>query len=213
MGIKSEARKDDTQLLLTLVKAPNRGARFKEASKQGEVRMKARVIYESLFGNTKAIAEAVAEGLSEAFDTETLEVGMAGNMVDGIDLLVVGGPTHVFSMSRPATRKGGREQAAKLGMRPVSDGIGIREWLDGLVGGQRRMAAAFDTGAGRLGILPAGSAAKAEATRLQRLGYRVIDRPQQFLIMMEGNVTSLKPGELDRARKWGRDLAQLAKAA
>jgi hypothetical protein len=172
--------------------------------------MKARIVYESIFGNTRAIAEAIASGLSDGFETETVEVGACPPDTSGIDLVVVGGPTHVLAMSRPSTRAAGKQQAAKLGAPPVSEGIGIREWLDGLDNGHGTMAAAFDTGMGRLGIFPAGSAARGEANQLTRRGYRVIDRPQQFLVATEGDRTFLKAGELDRAVQWGQNLARLA---
>ena len=172
--------------------------------------MKARIVYESIFGNTKAVAEAIATGLSAGFETETVEVNACPPDVSGIDLIVVGGPTHVLSMSRPSTRAAGKEQAAKIGTKPVSEGVGVREWLEGLSDGRGTMAATFDTGMGRLGIFPAGSAAKGEATQLARRGYRVIDEPHQFLVATEGDRTFLKEGELDRAAQWGGELARLA---
>ncbi len=178
------------------------------SEKPKEALVKARVVYESLFGNTKAIAEAVAEGLSADFDTETVEVGQAANTTAGLDLIVIGGPTHVWSMSRPMTRTAGRDQAAKQGIEPVSKDIGVREWLDGLEDGHGMMAAAFDTGTGSFG----GSAAKGEKRQLSHNGYRLIDEPMKFLISAAGGVTVLKPGELERAKKWGQTLAQLSKA-
>ncbi len=172
--------------------------------------MKARIVYESIFGNTKAVAEAIASGLSAGFETETVEVNACPPNASGIDLIIVGGPTHVLSMSRPSTRAAGKDQAAKIGAKPVSEGVGIREWLEGLGDGHGNMAAAFDTGMGRLGIFPAGSAAKGEAKQLARKGYRMIDEPHQFLVATEGNRTFLKEGELDRASRWGAELARLA---
>ncbi|MGD9739562.1 MAG: flavodoxin family protein [Bauldia sp.] len=172
--------------------------------------MKARVVYESVLGNTKAVAEAIASGLSELFETETVEVGAAASDAAGLDLLVVGGPTYAWSMSRPSTRKAARDQAAKQGVQPPSQGIGVREWIDGLPGGQGIKAAAFDTGSGSFGILSGGSAAKGEAKQLQRRGYRLIAGPEQFLITADRESTVLKSGELERAADWGRSLARTA---
>ena len=67
--------------------------------------MKARIVYESIFGNTKAIAEAIATGLSAGFEIATVEGNASPPGVAGIDLIVVGAPTHVLSMSRPSTRR------------------------------------------------------------------------------------------------------------
>lgn len=64
--------------------------------------MHAFVIYESMFGNTRK----VAEGLATSAKVDLREVGAAPATIEGgVDLLVVGGPTHAFSMSRPRTRE------------------------------------------------------------------------------------------------------------
>ena len=76
--------------------------------------MKVLVVYESMFGNTKAIAEAIGEALA----AEVVEVSDAPDVLpDDVGLLVVGAPTHAFSLSRPATRQsaaggGGRQARA-----------------------------------------------------------------------------------------------------
>jgi hypothetical protein len=89
--------------------------------------MKALVVFESIFGNTQHIAEAIAEGLRG--EVEVVEVGKARAEIAGVDLLVVGGPTHAWGMSRAMTRSGARDQAAKAGTKPVSEGEGVRDWL------------------------------------------------------------------------------------
>ena len=63
--------------------------------------MRARVVYESMFGNTQAIAQAVADGLAESMSVDLEEIGSAATDVAAdVGLLVVGGPTHAFGMSR-----------------------------------------------------------------------------------------------------------------
>ena len=172
--------------------------------------MKALVVYESIFGNTKTIAEAIARGLSASFETALAEVASAPEDVGDIDLVVVGGPTHAFSMSRPTTRESGRHQAEEQGLDPVSDTIGIREWLNGAAGRSGTMAATFDTGAGKLGFISAGSAAKGADKRLDHLGFRMLADPQQFLIQMVDGKTFLKDGEEARAEAWGAELGRVA---
>jgi flavodoxin len=67
--------------------------------------MRALVVYESMFGNTQAIANAIVQGLSGRMRVEALEVGVAPATIDDdVALLVVGGPTHAFGLSRPQTR-------------------------------------------------------------------------------------------------------------
>jgi flavodoxin len=71
------------------------------------------VVYESMFGNTKSVARAVADGLSERFDVDLRDVSQApASDIGPVDLIVVGGPTHAFSLSRPATRASALEQGA-----------------------------------------------------------------------------------------------------
>ncbi|HSL25245.1 MAG TPA: flavodoxin domain-containing protein [Acidimicrobiia bacterium] len=73
--------------------------------------MPALVVFESMFGNTEAIAKAVADGLTARMAVDIVEVGVAPAVLsDDVELLVVGGPTHAFGMSRPGTRQKAAEQ-------------------------------------------------------------------------------------------------------
>lgn len=102
--------------------------------------MRAQVVVESSFGNTRAVAEAVAEGLGDA---EVRSVETASHELAGIDLLVVGGPKHAFGMSREGTRAEAIRQGAPGGPGQP----GIREWLaPPLVDGE--LARARDWGVG-----------------------------------------------------------------
>jgi len=163
--------------------------------------MRALVVFESMFGNTQVIAKAVADGLSASLSTDLLEVGVAPTVIgDDVDLLVVGGPTHAFGLSRPETRRSAADQA---GEGVVSAGIGLREWLGAVQGGSRRVAvAAFDTRV-RKPRLP-GSAAAAAGKRLRRRGYRMLGRPASFYVT--GTPGPLLAGEPERARRWGAEL-------
>lgn len=168
--------------------------------------MKALVVYESIFGNTRAIAEAIGAGLRSAAGAtvEVVEVGGAPSG-DGYDLVVVGGPIHAWGMSSRMTRTGAADEARASHVEPVSTGIGVREWLERLapVTGEHA-AAAFDT---RMDSrwFPVGSAAKGEARALAGAGYHVVAAPEHFVV--EGKQGPLLPGELDRARAWGATLA------
>jgi hypothetical protein len=159
------------------------------------------VIFESMFGNTQVIAQAVADGLARHLPVDLVEVGAAPAAVGpDVELLVVGGPTHAFGMSRPSTRQSAAEQA-DTGL--VSTRIGLREWLGRLANGSAEVAvAAFDTRVSRP-RLP-GSAAAAEK-RLRRLGFRVAARSRSFYV--DGTTGPLLAGEADRARHWGEELA------
>ena len=73
--------------------------------------MRAVIVYESMYGNTHAVANSVAEGLrDEACDVTVVPVGRATEELTGhCDLLVVGGD-HVHGLSRPSTRKSARRR-------------------------------------------------------------------------------------------------------
>lgn len=164
--------------------------------------MQAMVVYESMFGNTEKIARAIAAGLSAHMSVKAIEVGLAADEINGdVDLLVVGGPTHVFGMSRPSTREDAAKQA---GHDVVSSRVGIREWLEDLPRPSRHVqAAAFDTRV-RKPQVP-GSAAHAAERRLRRYKYPIARRAECFWV--EGTPGPLSDGELDRARRWGEELA------
>lgn len=165
------------------------------------------VVYESMYGNTRDIAEAIARGLQAGGPVEVREVGEARDLPPDLDLLVVGGPTHAFSMSRSSTRAdaAGKPHEGQL----VSTGTGIREWIDALPAPDHPVAVAtFDTRV-RHPRLP-GSAAKAAGKALAAHGYRPVTAPATFDV--DGTTGPLLPGELERAEAWGTRVAALADA-
>lgn len=163
---------------------------------------KALVVYESMFGNTAQVAHAIAEGLRTGMAVKLTDTDHAPSQPgDDVALLIVGGPTHAFSMTRRRTR----EEAFGLGApnQPLS---GIREWLGRLARSDRGdlRVAVFDTRSGRVRHLP-GSAAKAAAHALARRGYGVPHARASFYVLdIPG---PLDTGELERARAWGEQLA------
>jgi hypothetical protein len=132
-----------------------------------------------LFGNTQQIADAVTEGLSVHLPVEQVEVGAAPATIGrDVELLVVGGPTHGFGLTRPGTRQSAAQQAED-GL--VATGIGLWEWLGTLPMGFSDVAVAtFDTRISKP-RLPGWAAAAAEK-RLRRLGFRILARSQSFFV-------------------------------
>ena len=66
-----------------------------------EAQMSTVVVYESMFGNTKTIAEAIAEGLRGAGQVALGSVDdLSPDQAADARLLVVGGPTHGHGMAR-----------------------------------------------------------------------------------------------------------------
>jgi flavodoxin len=81
--------------------------------------MKSFVVYDSVFGNTKVVAEAVARGLGA--EAQVFHVSEAKKEFEGIGLVVVGSPTRgfrptpattAFLKSIPAGKLGGVKVAA-----------------------------------------------------------------------------------------------------
>jgi len=164
--------------------------------------MKALVVYESHFGNTAAIARAIAEGIGSG--TRTLTTSDADEAaLAGIDLLVAGAPVHVFGLPSERTIEGIAEPPS--GLPADVSHPPLRTWLERLPGG-RAMAVAFET---RVRWSPGGAGSAIES-RLERAGYRIIARPGKFIV--GGYYGPLRDGELDRARAWGRELARLGAA-
>lgn len=168
----------------------------------GRIPVDALVVYESLYGNTMQIAEAVGEGLTRQLTTEVVEVGAAPAEPPAADLLVVGGPTHQFGLSRKSSRQQGADDADEP---VISLEVGIREWIGGLKRVSGGMAATFDTSI-RKPNLP-GSAARGAAKRLKKIGYRILVPAEIFLV--EGGKGPITDGEIDRARQWGHSLAEV----
>ncbi len=165
--------------------------------------MGALVVYESMFGGTRAVAEAVAAGLEGAgVAVRTVEVGAAdGRIGDDVTLLVVGGPTHWFGMSRAGSRGTAHRMTAEGTV--VSSGVGVREWLEALdLAGRPLPVAAFAT---IMRPNVPGSAARAIARRLRRGGGRPVVRARSFRVA--GMTDGPRRGELDAAHAWGAALA------
>ncbi len=166
--------------------------------------MRAVVVYESMYGNTHRVAEAIGRGLARRADVTVVPVAGAGiDLVRGADLLVVGGPTHVRGMTRPSTRKAAVEQAKPADViDPSASGPGVREWLE-QADVLRMPAAAFDT---RADIAPAaitGRASKGIAKQLRRHDCPQAAEPESFLVDRDNH---LEPGEEERAEDWGAQL-------
>ena len=173
-------------------------------------------MFESMFGDTHEVADAIADGVRETRPDATvtcLRVSEADpDRVAAADLVIVGGPTHMRGMTSGMTRKMAARMEEKKeqegtpmghGLEPGAEGPGLRDWFHRLPEAPTgRRAAAFDTrGEGAL----VGGAAPAIAHRLTTHGYDLVAYPEGFVI--EGDAQVLRPGERERARAWGAELA------
>ena len=157
------------------------------------------VVYESMWGNTRTVAEALAEGIGS--DVRVTQAADAPVPVpDEVQLLVVGGPTHAFSLPRVSTR---RDAIAKGASANPAE-IGVREWLARLAPSGHLDVATFDTRVGSVRHLP-GSAARAIAKGVRRHDLGRLVGTESFYV--EDMAGPLLQGEVERARAWGRSLA------
>jgi Flavodoxin domain len=165
--------------------------------------MESLVVYESLYGNTKSVAEAIADGLRNWGSSRAVIVGaIERSDLEHVDLLVVGAPTHAWGLPRERTWT----QAKPKPSSPTA-GIRLRAWPDQLPSGVGRPAASFDTRMNRPRFVT-GSAARGIARRLHHHGWARATAPASFLVT--GTTGPLIAGELDRARAWGDALGRVA---
>lgn len=153
--------------------------------------MRSIVIYASRYGNTRKLAEAIAEALHARGETQLLPADEAPSLErDGVDLVVIGGPTEVHRMTPPIA------QLFRSLRRGALTGV---------------PTATFDTrirGARWL----TGSAASGITRKLRRLGARLIVPEESFFVAgrnnpATGETPDLEPGELERAKAWAALLA------
>jgi hypothetical protein len=143
------------------------------------------------------------------FDGEVLGVAAAPTALDDFDLVVVGGPTHAWSMSWPSTRRSTPMRVDKpdsgLVLEPgANTGPGVREWLKSVSHGTAK-AAAFDTRLNSRALFT-GRASKGIARQLSRHGLSMAVPPESFLVDKKSHLVS---GELERARAWGASLTSI----
>jgi hypothetical protein len=162
------------------------------------------VVYESMYGNTAAVASAIAQGIAACGIEATCRP--AGDVTHDdasrADLLVVGGPTHAHGMSRQSTRETAASDKSNDFAKPTLT-PGLREWIEALPNGEARRAASFDTRIDKP-VLLTGSAAKGIARRLEQKGFLVLIKPESFFVTTRNELLA---GEIERAVRWGSELA------
>lgn len=168
--------------------------------------LRALVVYESMFGNTERVARAIAKGLAiDNIEVTVTEVGKApvGQPLD-VDILVVGAPTHAFSLSRPRTRA----DAVRQGAPESRQARGLREWLTAVSGTSGLGVAAFDTRVSKVRRLPKAAGPRAAKIARQH-GFTLLSKPVGFVV--DDVKGPLGPHELERAVQWGRFVAGIAR--
>ena len=163
--------------------------------------MQAIVVFESHWGNTEAVARAIAEGIGPGARVLTTDEATPA-IVGAADLVVAGAPVMAFSLPRAGVEK--QLVADTKAPRPadVTHPL-LRAWLDTVPAG-RGWFAAFET---RIWWTPRGATGEIES-KLTRAGYRRLARGERFVV--GGAYGPLKDGELQRAKAWGAVLGEAA---
>lgn len=161
--------------------------------------MKAMVIYDSLHGNTEKIARAIGDGLSGALaapgSVDVVAVGdVQPEQLAGLDLLLVGGPTHGSRPSPPMHEFLNRIPAGGLAGVKIA-AFDTRTDMDKLEGTTRFFGKIFDR---------FGYAAPKISSSLEKKGGQEIKPAEGFFVKdTEG---PLFDGELERAEDWARQI-------
>lgn len=158
--------------------------------------MKVLIVVESYFGNTWEAARTLAAALAPHTATVLRTTEAPREIPPEVDLLLVGAPTHDFSLPSAGTRK---QAVAKGG---TGEGPGVREWIAALTPRDLPVHT-FDTSfEKRL----SGSAARAAARALGKRGFPRPQRGPSFHV--RGRSGPLNPGEAERVKAWATELAK-----
>jgi len=153
--------------------------------------VKTLVVYASRSGNTRTIAETIADAVREHGPVEIVNAERVPDPLPESDLLFIGGPTEQHGLTPPVTRFFDVVAAASL---------------------RGRAAVAFDTRL-RWPQFLSGSAADDITERLRAAGARVVAHAESFFVRAESHRYELADGELDRARTWAAEIGNEITAA
>ena len=167
--------------------------------------MKAVVVYESHWGNTAAVARAIASGIGP--ETPVLATDEAtGSVLADADLIVAGAPVIAFRLATDSMRERIAEDAQDAPSNPDLAHPSMRDWLD-RIPARKGLAAAFET---RIHWSPGGAIGSIERG-FHKAGYRRVAKGRKFFVT--GSYGPLRDGELEAARAWGAELTQALHAA
>jgi flavodoxin len=158
--------------------------------------MKTLIVYFSKFGNTKKVAQAIAEAMKPAAAARVVSIDpLVASDFEGVDLVVVGSPTHGFTV-------------------PESVRSALATLPPGILAGTS--VAAFDTTV-RPWPLRLFRAAPKLLRQLSQLGGKPVAQAQTFFVRTSSTQGTdehdlLLAGQLDRARDWAGQILKQMKA-
>lgn len=147
--------------------------------------MKGLLIYQSKWGDSRQVGEAIAKGLTDAgHEVTVLRVQDAGTPDPGVDFVVLGGPTRAARAYGPIKRLAGGKLKQGWAGKPF---------------------ATFSTGASVYGKKPSAQASEKLYELLQANGLEPLAPP--FKAGVDDMHGPLHEGELERAEQFGKELA------
>ena len=174
--------------------------------------MKAVVVYESMYGNTHLVADAIAGGIRDITGDEVVVAP-----VDQADAeLLVGTPSSSSSAARPmstacrvrapGTRRSRptEQEGSDLTLDPDAEGPGLREWFDAL-GDLATVARGVRHPARRDRPSFTGRASKGIGKRLRKHGCALVVAPESFLVTKQNHLVD---DEAHHAHDWGAWVAR-----
>ncbi len=159
--------------------------------------MKTLIVYFSKFGNTRRVAQAITETMKRAGETRVVGIEqLAASDLEGVDLIVLGSPTHGFTVPEKVR--------SALGTLPA-----------GIMSG--KSVAAFDTTV-RPWPLRLFRASPRLLRQLSQLGGQPVARPQTFFVQTgstqgTGERDLLLGGQIDRAQEWASQVLEQLKTS
>ena len=157
--------------------------------------MKCLIVYDTVYGNTEQVARAIGSAFAPAHSVRLVKADKIASLdATSIDLLIIGGPTHRHRISPQL------DAVLKATPRGALKGVKVT---------------AFDTRY-RMSEWLSGSAASAIARRVRKLGGSLLALPESFFIERDvpprgekrrHNLERLEVGEVERATRWARKLA------
>ena len=158
--------------------------------------MKTLIVYYSKFGNTRRVAETIAETMGQAGEARVVSIDqLVASDFESADLVVMGCPTHGFNVPQ--------EVLAILEALPPRILTG-------------KPVVAFDTTV-RAWPLRRLRASPKLLDQLVRLGGTPVAPPQTIFVRARnpqktGEIDLLREGELERARQWAGEVLDKSKA-
>jgi flavodoxin len=157
------------------------------------MKMKALVLYYSKYGNTRRLAEAIAEELNQSMPTRVLGLdNSTQHDLETADIIVIGSPTHFQAVPKNV----------RIFMKSIPKNAFAGKWV-----------ASYDTSLHMWQPIMLLTAAHGLMSRLRKLGGRKVVKPMTFIVNStetptEGEIDLLSEGEFNRGVQWAQMIKQ-----